>query len=172
MDYTADVHPCPGYEEEFAERHGIGGVGLFFAIVIPIAVAAGVGYWVYSNWEGKFGRIRLGDGANPLAPTSTASHGVLDRDAPWVKYPIMAVSGAVAVLAVIPLAVGGLWKMASTRLGRGGGGGMRVGGRGGGGLARPYTSRSSFGRGRGTGGYAVVAEDEGELLGEDSDEDI
>ena len=39
-----------------------------------------------------------------------------------------------------------------------------------GGGAGPFTTRDSFARGRGD--YAVVDEDEGELLGEDSDEDV
>jgi hypothetical protein len=45
----------------------------------------------------------------------------------------------------------------------GGGGGAGYGG-------QRYTSRSSFARGRGD--YAVVDDDEGELLGEDSDEEV
>jgi hypothetical protein len=44
------------------------------------------------------------------------------------------------------------------------------GGGGYGGYGRTYTSRSSFARGRGD--YAVVDPDEGELLGDDSDEEV
>ena len=129
--------------------HGISGVGLFFAIVIPVAVAAGIGYWVWQNWEGKFGRIRLGDGIGPIS--STTGHSAFDREAPWIKFPVLALSGVVAVLAAIPMVVGSVWKMVSTRLGRSRGG-----------YQRSYNSRSSFARGRGD--YAAVADDEGELV--------
>ncbi len=61
MDKTGDKYPCPEHEEEFNRKHGIGGAGLFFAIVLPIAVATGAGWWVWRNWEGKFGQIRLGE---------------------------------------------------------------------------------------------------------------
>jgi hypothetical protein len=61
MDKTGDKYPCPNKEDEFNRENGIGGVGLFFAIVIPIAVATGAGWWVWRNWEGKFGQIRLGE---------------------------------------------------------------------------------------------------------------
>lgn len=171
LDYTSHSMPCPGRDKEYRKKHAISGAGLFFSIVIPIAVAAGVGYWVYSNWDGKFGRIQLGGasdsysplGGNGLGPSVS---GAMDRDAPWIKYPVMAISGLVAVVAALPIVVGSLWRTVNTRSGRSGGGGL--GGFGGG--TRPFTSRSSFQRGRGD--YAVVdALDHGELLGEESDED-
>jgi len=61
MDKTGDTYPCPNKEDEYYRKHGIGGAGLFFAIVIPIAVASSAGWWVWKNWEGKFGQIRLGE---------------------------------------------------------------------------------------------------------------
>ena len=155
-DLTSYSHPCPGYEEEWAEKHSLSGIALFFVIVLPIAAAAGVGYWVWKNWDDKFGRIRLGDGMGP----SSTGYGAFDRDAPWIKYPVMALSGVVAVLAAVPMLIGSIWSMVSTRMGRSSRGSY----------ARPYTSRSSFARGRGD--YSAVGDDEGELLGEDSDEDI
>lgn len=88
-------------------------------------------------------------------------NGVFDSDAPWVKWPIAAVSGLVAVIAALPLLAGSVWRWAAGRMG---------GGRGGyGGYGRTYTSRSSFARGRGD--YAVVDADEGELLGDDDSDD-
>ena len=150
FDHVGAPHPCPGFEEEFEKKHGIGGFSLFLAIVLPFAAAGGIGYYVWKNWSGmgKFGAIRLGE----------ASGGGFDSDAPWVKYPVAAVSGLVAVIAAIPMLVGSLWRMVS-------------GGRGGGGYGgRTYTSRSSFARGRGD--YAVVDPDEGELLGDESDEEV
>ncbi|KAF1935104.1 vacuolar protein sorting/targeting protein 10 [Clathrospora elynae] len=149
FDKTGDVHPCPGFEEDFEKKHGISGFGVFMAVVIPFAAAAAIGYYVWKNWDGKFGRIRLGDG--------TGAGGTFDSDAPWIKYPIAVVSGLVAVVAAIPLLVGSIWRFMASRIGGGYGG-------------RTYTSRSSFARGRGD--YAVVDPDEGELLGEESDEDV
>ena len=124
-------------------------VAIFFAVVIPIAAAAAVGWWVWRNWNGKFGQIRLGEqGASAF-----------DSDRPWVKYPVIVVSALVAVVVATPVLLGSLWRAVSG--GRGGGGGW--------GSAR-FTTRDSFARGRGS--YAVVDEDEGELLGEDSDEEV
>ncbi|EME89230.1 uncharacterized protein MYCFIDRAFT_55669 [Pseudocercospora fijiensis CIRAD86] len=157
LDYTSNVKPCPGKEGDFEKKHAISGAGLFFAIAIPIAAAAGVGYWVYKNWDGKFGRIRLGDSVGGYGG------GAFDGEQPWIKYPVMAISALVAVVAALPMLVGSVWRAVSTRMGRSSGSYARVG--------TPYTSRSSFSRGRAD--YSVgVDEDEGELLGEDSDEDV
>jgi hypothetical protein len=145
FDHMGDVHPCPGFEEEFDEKHGISGFGIFMAVVIPFLAAGGIGYYIWRNWDGKFGRIRLGESSSSF-----------DSDAAWVKWPVAAVSGLVAVVAALPLLLGSLWRMVSGRAGGYGG--------------RTYTSRSSFARGRGD--YAVVDPDEGELLGDDSDEDV
>ncbi|KAK3045176.1 vacuolar protein sorting/targeting protein PEP1, partial [Coniosporium uncinatum] len=118
FELTAPSHPCPGHEPEYERKHGVSGVALFFAIVLPIAAAAGVGYWVWRNWEGKFGQIRLGDGMGG---------GAFDGNSPLVKWPVAVLSGIVAVLAAVPLVVGSLWKAVMGRFGGGSGG---VGGRG------------------------------------------
>lgn len=170
MDYTSTSHPCPGREAEYEKQHGISGTGLFFAIVVPIALAAGAGYWVWRNWEGRmFGSIRLGEGGSSLGGGPS-----FDTESAWVRWPVMALSAVVAVIAATPMVVGGVWRAVSGRFGRvggGGGGGGRFGGGGGGAeYGRPYTSRSSFARGRGD--YAIVDPDEGELLGEESDEEV
>lgn len=147
LEHTSAVHPCDGHEAEFERKHGgPRGFALFLAIVLPFAAAGGIGYYVWRHWDGKFGRIRLGD----------AGSSGFDADSPWIRWPVAAVAGLVAVVAAIPLLVGSLWRMVSGRFGGYGG--------------RTYTSRSSFARGRGD--YAVVDPDEGELLGEDSDEDV
>lgn len=178
-DKQSELHSCPGKEDEFQERHGISGVGLFFAITVPFAVAAAAGWWVYRNWNAKFGQIRLGDGGGQPG----FGNGAFDSDSPFVRYPIMAVSALVAVAGALPLVVAGLWRTGVAALDRlrsgggigGGGGGFSrlaggsVGGGGGGG-SRPFTTRDSFARGRGD--YAAVDDDEGELLGEDSDEEV
>jgi hypothetical protein len=57
----SEPHPCSGYEDEFEKKHRASGVAIFFAIVIPVAVAAGVGYWVWTNYASKIGQIRLGE---------------------------------------------------------------------------------------------------------------
>ncbi|KAG6003524.1 hypothetical protein E4U21_001924 [Claviceps maximensis] len=160
MDKTAPEHPCEGHEEEFEKAHRKSGVAIFFAIVIPFAAAAAIGWYVWRNWDGKFGQIRLGE----------SSSTTFDSDRPWVKYPVMAVSGVAAVVVTLPLLIGGLWRTAM-------GSYDSVRGSGGGGVRswfsqgpRPFTTRDSFARGRGD--YAIVDDDEGELLGEDSDEEV
>ncbi|KAI0966975.1 hypothetical protein F4678DRAFT_447885 [Xylaria arbuscula] len=159
-DNVFKVHPCPGHEEEFERKHGVSGVAIFFAVVIPIAFAALAGWWVYNNWQGKFGQIRLGEQSS------------LANDAPWVKYPVIAVSAIVAVVGALPLLASSIWRTISSTL-------TRLGGRGDGsgrhswlrssGLRR-FTTRDSFARGRGD--YAIVDDDEGELLGDDSDDEV
>ncbi|KAK7178988.1 Vacuolar protein sorting/targeting protein 10 [Paraphaeosphaeria sporulosa] len=145
FDRTSQMHPCPGHEEEYEKKHGVSGFVIFLAVILPFAAAGGIGYYVWRNWDGKFGRIRLGEGG-----------GGFDSDSPWIQWPVAAISGLVAVVAAIPLVVGAAWRAISNRFGGYDG--------------RTYTSRSSFARGRGD--YAVVDPDEGELLGEDSDEDV
>jgi hypothetical protein len=169
-DLDSPIHSCPGHEKEFSKKHGISGVGLFFAITIPFLLSAAIGWWAYLNWDSKFGyvalficcepilldflankcfsRIRLGDSAQ-----STFSSG-----SPFIAYPVAVISAIIAVLAAVPLLVSSLWRSATSRFGSS--------------SSVRYTTRSSFSRGRGD--YAVVAEnysEDGELLGDDSDED-
>ncbi|KAM7222639.1 hypothetical protein V8F06_002133 [Rhypophila decipiens] len=155
---------CEGHREEFERKHRTSGLAIFFAIVIPIAAAAAVGWYVYRNWNGKFGAIRLGEQGSSA----------FDSDKPWVKYPVIALSAVVAVVVALPVVVGSIWRFGkgvAERFGIGGGGS-----RGGwsslsnGGRTARYTTRDSFARGRGD--YAAVDDDEGELLGDDSDEDV
>jgi photosystem II stability/assembly factor-like uncharacterized protein len=145
--------PCPHKEKEYEKKHGISGVGLFFAIVIPIAVAGGIGYYAYTRWDGKFGQIRLGEG-------TSGSHEWLSRDSLLVTVPIAIIAGVVAVGRALPLLAMSIWRSAS--------GYVRLGGSRG--YSRPYASRGSFAARRGD--YTSVVEDEDELLGvEDLDED-
>jgi len=138
------AHPCPGFEDQFDQKHGASAVGIFFAIIIPIAIACGVGLWVYRNWEGKFGQIRLGEQSS------------FNDEAPYIKYPVMLIAGVVAVVAALPMLASSLWKMVSGALGTS--------------RNTRFTTRDSFARGRGT--YAAVDDDEGELLGDESDEEV
>lgn len=138
------ARPCPGHGDEFNKKHGISGVGIFFAVTIPIAVAAGVGYWAWVKWGSKFGQIRLGEQPS------------FDGEAPFIKYPVLVLAGVVAVAQALPLLASSVWRSASSALGRNRG--------------TRFTTRDSFARGRAD--YAIVDEDEGELLGEESDEEV
>ncbi|KAI1115206.1 hypothetical protein F5Y14DRAFT_411484 [Nemania sp. NC0429] len=159
-DNVFKSYPCPGHQAEFDKKHGASGVAIFFAVIIPVIVAALVGWWVYKNWQGNFGQIRLGEQSS------------LDNDSPWIKYPVVAVSAVVAIIGALPLVASSIWRTVSsafTRLGiRGENGGryswLRSTG------PRRFTTRDSFARGRGD--YAIVDEDEGELLGDASDDEI
>lgn len=53
--------PCPGKEDQFNEKHGLRGFSIFLIVVFSIGSAAAAGWWVWRNWEGKFGQIRLGE---------------------------------------------------------------------------------------------------------------
>lgn len=157
LDKQSAPHACKGKEDEFEKRRRASGVAIFFAVVIPIGVACAAGWWVYNNWNGKFGQIRLGESPS------------LSGDAPWVKYPVIALSAAVAVISALPLVASAVWRSATSayeRVGGGSRGGSWLSGRG----NRRFTTRDSFARGRGD--YAIVDDDEGELLGDDSDEEV
>lgn len=143
MEFGGEPHACPNHDEQFEKKYGTSGVAIFFAVVIPIAAACGIGYYVYKKWDGKFGRIRLGEGGS--------------GENPWIAWPVAAVSAVVAVVAALPLLLASLWRGIASRFGGAYGG-------------RTYTSRSSFARGRAD--YAAVDNDEGELLGDDSDEEV
>jgi hypothetical protein len=132
--------------------------------VIPIGLAAAAGWWVWRNWDGKFGRIRLGGDSGP--GFSALGDGRTQQSL-WIEWPVAIVSGVVAVVAATPLLLGSLWKSGRNMLGFEGRG--FYSGLNGGTYGRTYTSRSSFARNRAD---VVVDEDEGELLGEDSDEEV
>ncbi|KAK7951868.1 vacuolar protein-sorting protein BRO1 [Apiospora aurea] len=159
LDKQGEPQPCPGHEEEFERAHGVSGVAIFFAVIIPIGIAAAAGWWVYNNWQSKFGQIRLGE------------QNSFDHEAPWVKYPVIAVSAVVAVAGALPLLASSLWRSAGSLVkkatGRGDASYSWLRGTGG---PRRFTTRDSFARGRSD--YAIVDEDEGELLGDDSDEEV
>ncbi|KAK5990777.1 Vacuolar protein sorting/targeting protein 10 [Cladobotryum mycophilum] len=152
LDKASTEHACAGHEEEFKKKHRTSGVAIFFAVVIPFAAAAAIGWFVYRNWDGKFGQIRLGENSSSF-----------DSDRPWIKYPVIAISAVAALVAAMPLVAASLWRLTITSLGRGRDRSWFAGG------ARTFTTRDSFARGRGE--YSLV-DDEGELLGEESDEEV
>lgn len=141
--------PCPNKEKEFEKKHGISGVGLFFAIVVPIVAATAFGYFVYTRWDGKFGQIRLGEG-------SSGSRGWFDGDSPLVVVPVAIIAGLVAVAQALPLVGTSLWRTVTGLMRRGRGSG-------------PYATRGSFAARRGD--YSHVVDDEDELLGTDEFEE-
>ena len=104
FDKVSDSHPCPGYEEEYERKHaGPSGVAIFFAVIIPFAAASAIGWYVWRNWRTTFGQIRLGE-------QSGGAGELFDSDRPWVRYPVIAVSAAVAVVASLPLLASALWR--------------------------------------------------------------
>jgi hypothetical protein len=161
MDLSTPL-PCPGHGDEFNKKHGASAWGIFFAITIPIIVATGVGYWVWKNWANKFGQIRLGEQCKSPAFFTILSSNAdgwlasFDGEAPYIKYPVLVIAGIVAVAQALPLLIASLWRSTMSLVGRGSG--------------RRFTTRDSFARGRGD--YAIVDEDEGELLGDESDEEV
>lgn len=181
---VGEVHSCPGYEQEFAKKYRTSAVGVFLAVVGSVGTAAALGWWVWKRWSSGagfglfggsgFGRIRLGEGgAGGAAGLGLPS---LDADSAWVRHPVMGVSALVAGIMAIPMIVWSGVRWGRERSGYGGGRGAYapLGGRasGTGSRAGVYSTRGSFARGRG--GYAAVGanEEEGDLLGEESDEDV
>lgn len=139
-----ESHPCPNKEEEYNKKHGISGVGLFFAIVIPIAVAMAVGWYAYTHWDGKFGQIRLGES------------GSSSRDA--FAIPVAIIAGVVAVVQSAPLLVRSLFRSAGGLFRRD---------------QRPYSTRGSFAARRGDYTHVIEDEDELLGSGDtDDDEDV
>lgn len=142
---------CPGFEKEFAEHRRVSGWVIIISVLVPFALAGAAGWWVWRHWDGKFGRIRLGEGgAGVFEGAGGAAGNAL------MHYTVVTVAVLVAVITAIPDIVRRMWRFGRDRLGR------RASAR--------YTTRSSFNRGRAD--YAEVENDEGELLGEDSDEEV
>ncbi|KAF8864345.1 Oligoxyloglucan reducing end-specific cellobiohydrolase [Acephala macrosclerotiorum] len=137
-------HPCPGKGDQFNKKHGLSGVAIFFIVIISVGVAAGFGYWVWMNWANKFGQIRLGEQSS------------FDQEAWYIKYPVAGIAGIITLAAAAPSIASTLWSSARNAFG--------------GNKPARFTTRDSFARGRGD--YAIVDEDEGELLGEESDEEV
>lgn len=112
-------HPCPGHEEDWEkERGGAKGFALFLAIVLPIAAAIGIGWFVWTKvLDRRFGAIRLGEDAGGQSPL--------------VRYPIIIVSAIVAVIVSIPTILQAIGTWVGGKFTR----------------TRRYTSRQSFARG-------------------------
>lgn len=142
MDHIS-ARPCPGKEDQFEERHGLRGIWVFFIVLFSVGSAAAIGWFVWNNWADKFGlgQIRLGEQAT------------FDDQAPYIKYPVLAIAAVGAVIIAAPSATASVWGWVRNALGRN----------------KRFTTRRSFARGA---DYAAVDEDEGELLGDESDEEV
>ena len=166
--------PCPGHEDEWQDREsrrrGLGAFAIFAIVVVAVAAAAAVGWWVARNMEGTFGRIRLGEGGGGGGLASSAAGG----QSPWIRYPVAAVSGVVAVAGAIPAVAASAGRGVMGLFRRNGSRGAYSGLRGGanGYAGRTYTSRQSFARGRQDFAAVDVGADEGELLGDESDDEM
>lgn len=55
------ARPCPGKEGEFEKKRGLGGFAILMIVVACFGAAGAAGAWVWKNWEGKWGQIRLGE---------------------------------------------------------------------------------------------------------------
>ncbi len=162
-DKQSQSHPCKNHEEEYERKHAVSGVAIFFAVTIPIGIACAAGWYVWRNWNGKFGQIRLGEQGTSA----------FDSDQPWVKYPVVALSAIAALVMAMPVVAASLWRAGkglAERLGLGGGSRGSWSRLGANGSTRRFTTRDSFARG--SGDYSIVDEDEGELLGEQSDDEV
>ena len=78
--------PCPGKEDEYNEKRGLGGFSIFMITVISFAAAGGFGYWAYQKYEGMFGQIRLGEQRKSSFPcTSIYSTKLTGKQTPLTK---------------------------------------------------------------------------------------
>ncbi|RMZ90326.1 hypothetical protein DV736_g2450, partial [Chaetothyriales sp. CBS 134916] len=150
--------PCPGHEREYNDKHGLSSIALFFAIVIPICVASGVGYWAVQQWRSGslvgFGQIRLGEATSRDSVQSAL-----------ITVPVAILSGVVAVAKATPLLIMSLWRSASGYLPVASGASQ---GRFASGASRPYRSRDAFANRHQD--YSQVVEDDA-MLGDTFEDD-
>ncbi|KAK9376432.1 uncharacterized protein V1513DRAFT_463072 [Lipomyces chichibuensis] len=85
------LHPCSGKEV----HRGIRGFVLFLLILLPFCMAGVIAYVLYNHYYGQYGQIRLGE-------TDFDTHIGLGTDNGLLKYPIMAISAAVAFVSALP----------------------------------------------------------------------
>jgi hypothetical protein len=77
------------------------------------------------------------------------------EEAPHIKYPVMAISAVVAVILALPVLASTAWAGLRKLFNRG--------------RSARFTTRRSFAR---DADYTAVDDDEGELLGDESDEEV
>ncbi|KAJ9650750.1 vacuolar protein sorting/targeting protein PEP1 [Neophaeococcomyces mojaviensis] len=164
---SIEPRPCPGKEKEFGEKHGsrLGGVALFFIVIISLAGAGGVGYWVWDQYNKRgglsgmgFGQIHLGESLSSISGGPARS----SSDSPFITIPVAIIAAIVAVGKTLPLVVTSLFRSAK--------GYMPLGSRGGTYSAGPYRTRDSFANRRQDFASPAFVEDD-ELLGDDDAEE-
>ena len=156
--------PCPGFEDEYQRRHGLGGFAVFIIVIVSLGAAGGVGYWVWDQYEKRgglagmgFGQIRLGESLSAIPGGQGRSSG----ESPFITVPVALIAGVVALAKTLPLLVSSLFRTAK--------GYVPVGGGSASGGAGPYRSRDSFASRRQDYSDPAFVED-AELLGEDDEE--
>ncbi|KAG5366909.1 Vacuolar protein sorting/targeting protein 10 [Yarrowia sp. B02] len=104
--------PCPGKKGEFNKKHGggLGVIGTFFVIIVPIAMACIIGFMVFQHYQSKFGVIRLGDEDSFASSSSN----------PVVQQALKGLAYVVAGVTMIPEALKGLGEFARGILGHSG----------------------------------------------------
>ncbi|KAK5941466.1 vacuolar protein sorting/targeting protein PEP1 [Knufia obscura] len=153
--------PCPGFEEEYERRHGLGGFAVFMIVIVSLGAAGGIGYWVWDQYNKLgglagmgFGQIRLGESLSAIPGGQGRSSG----ESPLIAVPVAIIAGVVAVAKTLPLLVSSLFRSAKgyVPVGRGS-------------SAGPYRSRDSFASRRQDYSDPAFVEDD-ELLGDDEEE--
>lgn len=165
LDKIAE-QPCPGYEEEFNKKHGLGGFTLFLILLFSAGAAGGVGYLVWDQYNKRggfsglgFGQIRLGES---LAGAIPGGAGRSSGESPFITVPVAIIAGIVAVGKALPLLVSSIFRSAKgyVPVGSGSRGGYSAG---------PYRSRDAFANRRQDYSDPAFVEDD-ELLGDDDEE--
>jgi len=159
-----EERPCPGYEEEYKRRHGLGGFAVFMIVLVSLGAAGGIGYWVWDQYNKRgglagmgFGQIRLGESLSSIPGGQGRSTG----ESPFITIPVAIIAAVVAVAKTLPLLLTSLFRSAK--------GYVPVGGGRGGSSTGPYRSRDSFASRRQDYSDPAFVEDD-ELLGEDEEE--
>lgn len=67
LDVASDPSPCPGKEEEFNRKYGVGGRSFILIFIVPFLIFTATAWFVYergirrNGGFARFGEIRLGD---------------------------------------------------------------------------------------------------------------
>lgn len=159
-----EERPCPGFEKDYQQRHGLGGFAIFMILIVSLGAAGGIGYWVWDQYNKRggfagmgFGQIRLGESLSNIPGGQGRSTG----ESPFIAVPVAIIAGVVAVAKTLPLLVTSLFRSAK--------GYMPVGGGSRDVPAGPYRSRDSFANRRQDYSDPTFVEDD-ELLGDDDEE--
>jgi Sortilin, neurotensin receptor 3, C-terminal len=103
----AKSHPCPGKEDEYyEEKGGLRGWALAYVILLTFGMAGVAGYIFWKRCaDGRFGQIRLGEGDPSSQPF-------------YIRYPLIAISGIIAMAILLPDAIVSGWKWLGAKFAR------------------------------------------------------